>query len=88
MNVGGAVVAWVPKSTLGCLPLRTGCGCSAIRRPRKVLSAPVPIRVSQPSSALSSAGTSRSMCQPVRAVTLIRGAHCTCTSSRSISRSR
>jgi hypothetical protein len=32
-NVGGIACAWVPNSIFGCLPLRTGCGCSATRRP-------------------------------------------------------
>ena len=49
---------------------------------------PVVIRLSQPSSAASRAGTSRSTCQPVRAEMLTRGAQAPRTRSRSISRSR
>ena len=45
------------------------------------MSRPVGTRVSHDSSAVSIAGTSRSMCRPVRAETLTRGAHGTCTSS-------
>ncbi len=46
------------------------------------------MRVSQPASAVSIAGTSFSMWRPVFAETFTRGAHWTCTRSRSISRSR
>ncbi len=56
-NVGGAVEGCVANMIFGCLPLRTGWGCSATRRPRNALSVPVEIRVSQPFSAFSSAGT-------------------------------
>ena len=45
------------------------------------ISFPVEIRVPHDASDLSSAGTSRSVCQPVFAEKLIRGAHWTCTRS-------
>ena len=61
---------------------------AATSPPRNALSRPVEIRVSQPASAASSAGTSRSTCRPVRAEMLTRGAHGNRTRSRSISRSR
>src|SRR5215207_3655989 len=35
-NVGGATELWVPNRIFGCLPPRTGCGCSETSRPRKV----------------------------------------------------
>src|SRR5690606_26955827 len=84
---GGRVSAWVAKRMRGCLPPRTGCGCAAVSSPRKALSRPVEMRVSQPSSAVSSALTSRSTCQRVLAETLTRGAHCSCPRSLSIDRS-
>ncbi|CAM5711588.1 hypothetical protein SVIOM342S_05726 [Streptomyces violaceorubidus] len=87
-NRGGLVPAWVPKRMRGCLPPRTGCGWAATSSPRKAFSRPVGTRVSQPARAVSMAGTSFSMCRPVCAETLTRGAHATWPSSVSISRSR
>src|SRR5690625_7823267 len=71
---GGLLSAWVPNRIRGCFPPRTGCGFAAVSSPRKELSRPVVIRVSQPASAVSSARTRRSTCQPVLADTLTRGA--------------
>ena len=87
-NVGGRAVAWVANRIRGCLPPRTGGGVAATTSLRNVFSRPVEIRVSHDSNAVSSAGTSFCTARPVLAEMLTRGAHCTCASSRSISRSR
>ena len=74
-NRGGRVDACVANRMRGCLPPRSGCGCAATSSPRNALRRPVGMRVSQDASDRSSAGTSRSVCQPVRAEMLTRGAH-------------
>ena len=67
--------AWVANRIRGCLPPRTGCGCAATSSPRNALSRRSgPGSPSRPAPS-SSAGTSRSMCRPVRAEMLTRGAH-------------
>ena len=71
---GGRMPAWVANRIFGCLPPRTGGGVAATSSVSQELSLPVGTRVSQPSSAVSSAGTSRSTCQPVAAEMLTRGA--------------
>ena len=86
--VGGRVDACVPKSTRGCFPPRTGCGCAAESSARNALNLPVWIRVSHESRASSSAGTSFSRWRPVLAEMFTRGAQSTCARSCSISRSR
>ena len=68
-NLGGRVEACVPNRMRGCLPPRSGCGCAATSSPRNALRRPVGMRVSQDSSAVSRAGTSLSLCQPVLAET-------------------
>ena len=87
-NVGGLIVACVANKIRGCLPPRTGGGVAATTSLRNVLSRPVEIRVSHDPSAVSRAGTNFCTERPVLAEMLTRGAHCTCASSRSISRPR
>ena len=82
---GGADDTCVPNRILGCLPPRSGCGCAATSCPRKAFSLPVEIRVSHPARAVSNACTILFVCHVVAAEILMRGAHATCTSSRSSS---
>lgn len=84
-NFGGRLETCVAKRMRGCLPPRSGCGWAATSSPRNALSLPVGMRVSHESSAVSRAGTRRSLCQPVFAEMFTRGAQATWARSRSIS---
>ena len=66
--------AWVANRIFGWRPPRTGGGVAATRPVSHALSLPVGTLVSQPASAVSSAGTRRSMCRPVSAEMFTRGA--------------
>jgi len=85
---GGRTPAWVANKILGWRPPRTGGGVAATRPVSQALSLPVGTLVSHPARAVSSAGTSRSMCRPVAAEMFTRGAQRAVCSWRSISRSR
>ncbi len=86
-NVGGLAVAWVANRMRGCLPPRTGGGVAATTSLTQVFSGPVPILASHDASAPSITGTNFCTARPVLAEMLTRCAHCSCASSRSISRS-
>jgi hypothetical protein len=71
---GGPIPACVANMIFGCLPPRTGGGVCATSADSQALSLPVGTRVSQLASAVWSAGTRRSTCQPVAAEIFTLGA--------------